>query len=70
MKVVGDCLCEIPLSPLFASDSDFKARMGACKIGLPQVLVELVESCSMVLEQLGEKEAKRKSNVIMGGSRS
>ena len=33
--------------------------MGACKIGLPQVLVELVESCSMVLKQLGEKEAKK-----------
>ena len=44
--------------------------MGACKIGLPQVLAELVESCSIMLKQLGEKEAKRKSNVIMGGSRS
>ena len=44
--------------------------MGACEIGLPQVLVELVESCSMVLEQMGEKEAKRKSNGIVGCSRS
>ena len=44
--------------------------MGACKIGLPQVLVELVESCSMVLKQLGEKEAKRKSNGIVARSRS
>ena len=70
MKVVGDCICELPLRPLFASDSDFKARMGACNIGLPQFLVELVESCSMVLEQLGEKEAKRKSNGIVGRSRS
>ena len=38
------------LWPLFASDSDFKARMEARKIGLLQVLVELVESSSMVLE--------------------
>ena len=45
-----DCICECPLRPLFASDSDFKARMEACEIGLPQVLVEMVESCSMVLE--------------------
>ena len=44
--------------------------MGAREIGLLQVLVELVESCSMVLEQLGEKEAKRKSNGIVGSSRS
>ena len=44
--------------------------MGACKIGLPQVLVELGESCGMVLEQLGEKEVKRKSNGIVGRSRS
>ena len=44
--------------------------MGACEIDLLQVLVELVESCSMVLEQLGEKEAKRKSNGTVGRSRS
>ena len=48
----------------------FQGWMGACEIGLPQVLVELVESCSMVLEQLGEKGAKRKSNGIVGRSRS
>ena len=44
--------------------------MGTCKIGLPQVRVELLESCNMVLEQLGEMEAKRKSNGIVGSSRS
>ena len=44
--------------------------MGACEICLPQFMKELVESCSMVLEQLGEKEAKRKSNSIVGRSRS
>ena len=44
--------------------------MGACEIGLPQVLVELGESCSMVLEKLGEKDAKKKSNGIVGRSRS
>ena len=44
--------------------------MGACKIGLPQVLVEQVESCSMVLKQLGEKEATKEENGIVGRSRS
>ena len=35
--------------------------MGACKIGLPQVLVELVESCSIVLELLERRMQKRRA---------
>ena len=59
MEVVRDCKCECPLWPLFASDSWVQGQDGS----LPLVLVELVQSCSMVMEELGERET------IVEGSR-
>ena len=45
LEVVRDCICECPLWPLFASDSWIQGQDG----NLPLVLVELVQSCSMVM---------------------
>ena len=53
MEVVRDCKCECPLWPLFASDSWVQGQDGS----LPLVLVELVQSCSMVRGRLLWKAA-------------
>ena len=63
MTVYVSYLCDLSLLQNLISRREWE-------IGLPQDLEELLESCSMVLEKLGEKEAKRKSNGIVGRSRS